>query len=236
VCRGRISPADRAHLAARLARFAVADGPVKLAVEACTGWRYVAAELAAAGVVAHLAEPAETTVLRGPKRRPKTDKADARHLRELLGAGRLPECWIPPAHILECRALLECYHDLRMAHTGWTQRVHAACSTRARRRWAWGCLAPSRAVSGWAAVPAVAPVGRLQVQTAVGDAAGDPGPAGRGRPPVAWRLPPPCGCHGAGAAPVRGGADHRAGLVLLAGRGADGSPLPARRCGLSAWT
>jgi hypothetical protein len=36
-----------------------------------------------------------------------------------------PECWIPPAHILECRALLQTYHELREAHTGWVQRIHA---------------------------------------------------------------------------------------------------------------
>ena len=50
---------------------------------------------------------------------------DARHLRTLLAEGRLPECWIPPAHILEYRALLETYHDLRTAHTAWVQRIHA---------------------------------------------------------------------------------------------------------------
>jgi hypothetical protein len=47
------------------------------------------------------------------------DRADARLLRDLLAQGRLPECWIPPEHILECRALLECYHDLRAGHTVW---------------------------------------------------------------------------------------------------------------------
>jgi hypothetical protein len=26
---------------------------------------------------------------------------------------------IPPGHILECRALLELYHDLRAEHTAW---------------------------------------------------------------------------------------------------------------------
>ena len=31
----------------------------------------------------------------------------------------------PPARILECRALLETYHDLRRAHTAWVQRIHA---------------------------------------------------------------------------------------------------------------
>ena len=46
-------------------------------------------------------------------------------LRDLLAQGRLPECWIPPGHILECRALLECYHDLRAEHTAWVQRIHA---------------------------------------------------------------------------------------------------------------
>ena len=43
----------------------------------------------------------------------------------LLAEGRLPECWIPPAQILEYRALLETYHDLRRAHTAWVQRIHA---------------------------------------------------------------------------------------------------------------
>jgi hypothetical protein len=37
----------------------------------------------------------------------------------LLAEGRLPECWIPPAQILEYRALLETYHDLRTEHTAW---------------------------------------------------------------------------------------------------------------------
>jgi len=46
-------------------------------------------------------------------------------MRDLLIQGRLPECWIPPSHILECRALLELYHDLRTEHTAWVQRVHA---------------------------------------------------------------------------------------------------------------
>lgn len=65
-------------------------------MEATTGWRFVAEEPAAIGAVAHLAEPAQTSALRGNKKRAKTDRADARHLRELLIAGRLPESWIPP--------------------------------------------------------------------------------------------------------------------------------------------
>ena len=106
VRRGQISPADREHLRAWLARFAGRDD-VAFAAEGCTGWRYVVEELAAAGVTAHLAEPADTAFARGRKRHAKTDKTDCRHLRKLLAEGRLPECWIPPGHILECRALLE---------------------------------------------------------------------------------------------------------------------------------
>lgn len=76
---------------------------VEAALEATTGWRLVVEELQAAGHVAHLAEPAETAGLRGPKKRAKSDRAYARHLRELLQQGRLPESWIPPTHILELR-------------------------------------------------------------------------------------------------------------------------------------
>ncbi len=121
---GQVAPADRAHLRAWLARFE-RPGDVAFAAEACTGWRYVTEELQRAGVEAHLAEPADTAAARGRKRRAKTDRADARLQRDLLVQGRLPECWIPPEHVLECRALLELYHDLRAEHTAWVQRAHA---------------------------------------------------------------------------------------------------------------
>jgi transposase len=68
-----------------------------------------------------VAEPADTAFARGRKRHAKTGKTDSRHLRQLLAEGRLPECWIPPSHILECRALLETYHDLRAEHTAQAQ-------------------------------------------------------------------------------------------------------------------
>ena len=121
---GQVTPADRAQLRAWLARFED-PGEVAFAVEACTGWRYVAGELQRAGMQAHLAGPADTAAARGRKRRAKTDRADARLQRDLLTQGRLPECWIPPEHVLEYRALLELYHDLRAEHTAWIQRAHA---------------------------------------------------------------------------------------------------------------
>ncbi len=124
VQRGQISPADRRHLRAWLKRFAgVPD--VAFAFEACTGWRYVAEELAVAGIGAHLAEPADTAAARGRKKRAKTDRADSKLMRELLAQGRLPESWIPPEQVLECRALLETCHALRREHAAWVQRAHA---------------------------------------------------------------------------------------------------------------
>jgi transposase len=118
------APADREHFRSWLARFEnLAE--VAFAAEVCTGWRYVTEELQRAGMQAHLAEPANTAAARGRNRRAKTDRADARLMRDLLIQGRLPECWIPPSHILECRALLELYHDLRTEHTARVQRVHA---------------------------------------------------------------------------------------------------------------
>jgi transposase len=169
--RGQIAPADRAHLAGWLHERLdpTGDGPVEFAVEACTGWRYVAEELARVGAIAHLGEPAETAALRGPKRRPKTDKADALHLRELLDSGRLPECWLPPAHILECRALLELYHALRVEHTARVQRVHAVCFHQGIPALGAGALSTREGLDRLEQVckQQLSAAGRLQVQTAL---------------------------------------------------------------------
>jgi transposase len=124
VSRGRIAPADRQRLREWLQRFAGRD-EVVFALEGCTGWRYVVEELQHAGVQAHVAEPAETAARRGPKRRAKTDRSDARLLRDLLLDDRIPESWIPPQPVLEARALVRLYKDLLEERTGWLQRVHA---------------------------------------------------------------------------------------------------------------
>jgi transposase len=127
VRRGRIEPACRAALRAWLQQFAGRDD-VTFAVEGCTGWLFVAEELARAGITALLAEPAETAHQRGPKKRAKTDKADARHLRTLVAEGRVPLSWIPPQQVTEMRALLQLYRDLAEEHTAWAQRIHATLS------------------------------------------------------------------------------------------------------------
>ena len=168
VKRGQIAPADRAHLRSWLVRFAGQDD-VAFALEGCTGWRYVSEELAAAGVAAHVAEPADTAFARGRKRHAKTDKTDSRHLRELLAGGRLPECWIPPSLILECRALLETYHDLRAEHTAWVQRIHAVFFHQGAPALGEAALRTERdlQVLRTAAAAHLSPAGQLQVATAL---------------------------------------------------------------------
>src|SRR4051812_17795452 len=119
VKRARVAPADRAGVRAFLRRFRGRE--LEVALEATTGWRFVVEELRAIGARAHLAEPAETSGLRGPKKRAKSDRADARHLRELLMASRLPESWIPPAHLLDLRARVRLRHTLSDQRGEWQQ-------------------------------------------------------------------------------------------------------------------
>jgi len=167
---GQIPAADRRVVAAWLVRrFGEREdrGEIEFSVEGCTGWRYVAEELRAAGMVAHLAEPAETANLRGRKKRAKTDRADARHQRELLVAGRLPTCWIPPGEVLEARALLGCYHDLRRDHTAWLQRIHAVLFHQGASPCTDLGTAAGRAKLAVVAAGQLSPAGRTQVAAAV---------------------------------------------------------------------
>lgn len=123
VSRGVIRPATREHVHGWVQRFQGREAA--FALEGTTGWRFVVEELQAAGIEAHLAEPAETRALRGPKRRAKTDRQDARHMRELLQTGRLPESWIPPAHIQELRTLVRLRKTLVDERRAWQQRIQA---------------------------------------------------------------------------------------------------------------
>jgi transposase len=122
VMRGRI---DATPVAVALWVQRLAAQEVHVAVEACTGWLFVANALAAMGAVAHLAEPVETSALRGRKRRAKTDREDARWLRELLAEGRLPEAWIPPEHVRQWRSRARMRHTLIDERTQWLQRIQA---------------------------------------------------------------------------------------------------------------
>jgi transposase len=121
--RSRVAPADRQSVRRFLSRFRGRE--LEVALEATTGWRFVVEELRRVGARVHLAEPAETSALRGNKKHAKTDRADAKHLRELLMVGRLPECWIPPEHLLDLRARVRLRHTLVDDRGEWQQRIHA---------------------------------------------------------------------------------------------------------------
>jgi transposase len=85
----------------------------------------VADELRRAGVKVLLAEPADMAAVRGRRSHAKTDRTDARLMREAAQDGRIPQVYIPPQHVLECRALLSTYNDLRRTHTAYVQRLQA---------------------------------------------------------------------------------------------------------------
>ena len=123
VKRGRVAPGDRAGVRKFLGRFD--DQELEVALEATTGWRFVVEELRHLGAGVHLAEPTETAARKGKKKRAKTDRADARHLRELLMIKRLPESWIPPDHILDLRARVRLRHTLSEQRSEWQQRIQA---------------------------------------------------------------------------------------------------------------
>src|SRR5215217_9502525 len=123
VSRARVAPAHREPVARFLGRFGGVD--LDVALEATTGWRFVVEEIRAVGGRAHLAEPAETSARRGSKKRAKSDRADARHLRELLMIARLPESWIAPDHLLDLRARVRLRHTLSDQRGEWQQRIQA---------------------------------------------------------------------------------------------------------------
>src|SRR6059036_3523116 len=74
-----------------------------VAIEATTGWRWVARELQACGFDVRLVDPGQAKALQGRKRRAKTDRLDARWLALLLAKQMLPEAWLPPVEIQELR-------------------------------------------------------------------------------------------------------------------------------------
>src|SRR3954447_351804 len=123
VSRARVAPAHREPVARFFGRFRGLQ--LEVALEATTGWRFVVEELRAIGAGVHLAEPAETAARRGSKKRAKSDRADARHLRELLMVARLPESWIPPDHLLDLRARVRLRHTLADQRGEWQQRIQA---------------------------------------------------------------------------------------------------------------
>ena len=111
--RGRMSPADRESLRGWLRRYGTPmwSSRWRGAPGGATSWR-------------SCGRPGLRRISRSPRspRRlrvggaasggPKTDWADARHLRQLVIDGRVPESWTPPAPVLDTRASVRLYKDL----------------------------------------------------------------------------------------------------------------------------
>jgi len=154
VSRCRVAPADRNGVRRFAERFRGQE--LEVALEATTGWRFVVEELQAIGAQVHLAEPAETAARRGTKKRAKSDRADARHLRELVMVGRLPESWVPPAHLLDLRARVRLRHTLVDARREWQQRMQAVLYHHGVPSRSWLMTAQSRAWLAGLQLPAAA--------------------------------------------------------------------------------
>jgi transposase len=154
VSRTRIVSADRDRVRRFAERFR--GQQLEVALEATTGWRFVVEELEAIGAQVHLAEPAETAARRGTKKRAKSDRADARHLRELVMVGRLPESWVPPEHLLDLRARVRLRHTLVDQRREWQQRMQAVLYHHGAPPRSWLMSAESRAWLAALGLPAAA--------------------------------------------------------------------------------
>jgi transposase len=98
-----------------------ANGEVAVAVEGCTGCRYVVEEITAVGFEAHVAEPADTQAARGRKHRAKSNRTDG----DCCGICSRLGSWIPPELVLERRERVRLYQSLVDQRTVWCQRIHA---------------------------------------------------------------------------------------------------------------
>ena len=96
-----------------------------VAIEATTGWRWVARELQERGIEVRLTDPGQASALQGRRKRPKTDRLDARWLVLLLAREMLPEAWLAPEEIQRLRDQTRLRKALADDHTRWAQRLHA---------------------------------------------------------------------------------------------------------------
>src|SRR4051795_1173446 len=96
-----------------------------VALEATTGWRWVARELQARGIEVRLTDPGQASALQGNRKRAKTDRLHARGLVMRLARELLPDAWLPPEDIQRLRDQTRLRKALTDDHTRWAQRLHA---------------------------------------------------------------------------------------------------------------
>jgi hypothetical protein len=144
------------------ARFAGRE--LEVALEATTGWRFVVEESQAIDATVISPSRRRRRARRGSKERAKSDRADARHLRELVMVGRLPESWIPPEHLLDLRARVRLRHTLVDQRREWQQRIQATLYHHGVPPRSWLLGAESRA---WLARLELPPAAREQITIAL---------------------------------------------------------------------
>ncbi len=151
--------ASRDALVAWLERW---DGRLDaVALEATTGWRWVARELQSRGIAVQLTDAGQASALQGQRKRAKTDRLDARWLVLLLAREMLPEAWLAPEEIQRLRDKTRLRKALTDDHTRWAQRLHAILVHEG-----WACSRGSLlTVSGrrWVAAIRLHPGARAQV-------------------------------------------------------------------------
>jgi hypothetical protein len=96
-----------------------------VAIEATTGWRWVARELQQRGIDVRLTDAGQASALQGARKRPKNDRLDARWLVLLLARELLPEAWLAPEEIQRLR-------DKTRLREGANRRSHSLGAAAAR--------------------------------------------------------------------------------------------------------
>jgi transposase len=133
-----------------------------VALEATTGWRWVAHELQARGIEVRLTDPGQASALQGRRQRPKNDRLDARWLVMLLARELLPEAWLAPQEIQRLRDQTRLRKALADDHTRWAQRLHAVLGHEG-----WPCSRGSLLTDSgrrWVAALRLHPGARAQVE------------------------------------------------------------------------
>ena len=152
--------ASREQLAAWLREW---DGKLGVvALEATTGWRWVARELQSRGIEVRLTDAGQASALQGNRKRAKTDRLDARWLVMLLAREMLPTAWMAPEEIQRLRDRTRLRKALTDDHTRWAQRLHAILVHEG-----WACSRGSLLTASgrrWVAAIRLHPGARAQVQ------------------------------------------------------------------------
>ena len=133
-----------------------------VAIEATTGWRWVARELQAAGFDVRLVDPGQAKALQGRKKRAKTDRLDCRWLCVLLAKEMLPQAWLPPDEIQRLRDQTRLRKALADDRRRWCQRLHALLQHEG-----WSCARErllSREGRRWVAALQLPAAARAQVE------------------------------------------------------------------------